>query len=81
MEVSLGARVKVELDEEQATTLKIWSASGKAEQRMALRAKVILFASLKKHRSKNRTELARLFKVAQTLPQSGRGRPQTNFNQ
>jgi len=41
----MGARVKVELTEEQAATLRMWAGSGKTEQRMALRAKVVLLAA------------------------------------
>ncbi len=41
----MGARVQVELPEEQSATLKMWANSGKTEQRMATRAKVILLAA------------------------------------
>ena len=41
----MSARVKVELTEEQAATLLMWAGSGKTEQRMALRAKVVLLAA------------------------------------
>lgn len=41
----MSARVKVALTEEQAVTLRMWAASGKTEQRMALRAKVVLLAA------------------------------------
>lgn len=41
----MAARIKVELTEEQAATLKMWAGSGKTEQRMALRARVILLAA------------------------------------
>lgn len=90
MEVSLGARVKVELNEEQETTLKMWSASGKTEQRMALRAKVILFAaerlSLKSIEAKTGLNWQSCLKwrkrfLSQGLEglkdKAGRGRPQT----
>jgi len=41
----MGARVKVELTEEQAATLRMWAGSGKTEQRLALRARVVLLAA------------------------------------
>lgn len=41
----MGARVRVDLTSEQTATLKMWAGSGKTEQRMALRARVILLAS------------------------------------
>ncbi|MDO9100235.1 MAG: IS630 family transposase [Caldisericota bacterium] len=41
----MGARVRVDLTSEQSATLKMWAGSGKTEQRMALRARVILLAS------------------------------------
>ena len=41
----MAARVRVDLNQEQATTLMMWVGSGKTEQRLALRAKVILLAS------------------------------------
>ena len=37
--------IRVELTEEQENTLKMWANSGKTEQRLALRAKVILLAA------------------------------------
>lgn len=40
----MGARIKVELTDEQAVTLTMWAGSGKTEQRMAVRARVILSA-------------------------------------
>ena len=39
------ARINVELTDEQAATLKMWAGSGRTEQRMALRARVILAAA------------------------------------
>jgi putative transposase len=44
-EANMGARVQVEFTEEQFATLKMWANSGKTEQRMATRAKVILLAA------------------------------------
>lgn len=41
----MGARVHVELTEEQAATLRMWAGSGKTEQRLALRARVVLLAA------------------------------------
>jgi len=41
----MGARVKVDLTEEQKATLMMWVGSGKTEQRMALRANVVLLAA------------------------------------
>lgn len=41
----MSARVTVALTQEQAATLRMWAGSGKTEQRMALRAKVILLAA------------------------------------
>ena len=37
--------IRVELTEEQENTLKMWANSGKTEQRLAIRAKVILLAA------------------------------------
>jgi hypothetical protein len=39
------ARIRVELNQKQATTLMIWICSGKTEQRLALRARASLLAS------------------------------------
>lgn len=41
----MAARIKVELTEEQAATLRMWAGSGKTEQRIALRSRVILLAA------------------------------------
>ena len=41
----MGTRVKVELTDEQAATLRMWAGSGKTEQRLALRARVVLLAA------------------------------------
>jgi transposase len=41
----VGTRIKVDLTDGQAATLKMWAGSGKTEQRMALRARVILAAA------------------------------------
>ena len=41
----MAARVRVDLNQEQASTLTMWVGSGKTEQRLALRAKVILLAA------------------------------------
>jgi transposase len=41
----MGARIRVDLTSEQSATLKMWAGSGKTEQRMALRARVILLAA------------------------------------
>lgn len=41
----MSARVQVVLTPEQSATLKMWAGSGKTEQRMALRARVILLAA------------------------------------
>lgn len=41
----MGARIRVDLTSEQSATLKMWAGSGKSEQRMALRARVILLAA------------------------------------
>lgn len=41
----MGAWARVESGEEQAATLRMWAASGKTEQRLALRARVVLLAS------------------------------------
>jgi len=41
----MGARIRVDLASEQSATLKMWAGSGKTEQRMALRARVILLAA------------------------------------
>jgi transposase len=41
----VGARVEVELTEDQEATLRMWAGSGKTEQRMAQRARVILAAA------------------------------------
>lgn len=41
----MGARIRVELTADQAATLTMWAGSGKTEQRMALRARVILLAA------------------------------------
>lgn len=41
----MGARVRVGLTPEQEATLKMWAGSGKTEQRMALRARVVLLAA------------------------------------
>jgi len=41
----MGTRVRVELTADQAATLTMWAGSGKTEQRMALRARVILLAA------------------------------------
>jgi len=41
----MGARIQVDLTLEQAATLKVWAGSGKTEQRMALRARVLLLAA------------------------------------
>jgi len=41
----MAARIKVELTEEQASTLRMWAGSGKTEQRIALRSRVILLAA------------------------------------
>lgn len=41
----MAARIKVELTEGQAATLRMWAGSGKTEQRIALRSKVILLAA------------------------------------
>ena len=41
----MAARVRLDLNQEQRTTLLMWVGSGKTEQRLALRAKVILLAS------------------------------------
>jgi len=40
-----GCTVRVELSEEQAAALRMWAGSGKTEQRLALRARVIVLAS------------------------------------
>lgn len=85
----MGARVQVQLTEEQAATLKMWAASGKTEQRMALRAKVILSAaeglSLKDIEAKTGLNWQSCLKwrkrfLAQGIEglkdQPGRGRPQ-----
>ena len=37
--------ILIELTEEQESTLKMWANSGKTEQRLALRARVILLAA------------------------------------
>ena len=41
----MGARIRVELTEEDRVTLQMWVGSGKTEQRIALRAKVVLLAA------------------------------------
>lgn len=41
----MGARVEVKLTEDQEATLRMWAGSGKTEQRIALRARVILAAA------------------------------------
>lgn len=41
----MAARIKVELTEEQAATLRMWAGSGKTEQRIALRSRVVLLAA------------------------------------
>ena len=41
----MGARVKVQLTDEQAVALRRWAGGGKTEQRMALRARIVLLAS------------------------------------
>ena len=41
----MGARVKVELTDEQVLALQRWAGGGKTEQRMALRARIVLLAS------------------------------------
>ncbi|MDO9631818.1 MAG: IS630 family transposase [Humidesulfovibrio sp.] len=41
----MGARVQVALTPEQSATLRMWAGSGKTEQRMALRARVLLLAA------------------------------------
>ena len=41
----MGARVKVELTDEQTVALRRWTGVGKTEQRMALRARIVLLAS------------------------------------
>lgn len=42
----MGAPVKrLELTEEEAATLELWAASGTTQQRMAVRARVILAAA------------------------------------
>ena len=56
----MAARVRVDLNQEQASTLTMWVGSGKTEQRLALRAKVILLASegLSLHNIAGRIQLA-----------------------
>ena len=41
----MGARVKVELTDEQMLALQRWAGGGKTEQRIALRARIVLLAS------------------------------------
>lgn len=38
-------RIHIELSDEEAKTLKMWANAGKTEQRIALRARVILYAA------------------------------------
>ena len=75
--------------EEQAASLRMWPRSGKTEQRMALRAKIILFAAegpgLKEIEAKTRRNWQSCLKCHKRfleqgleglLDQAGRGRPQ-----
>ena len=39
----MGKRVQIELSEKELETLKTWANSGKTEQRLAIRVKIILF--------------------------------------
>jgi len=41
----MGARIRVDLTSEQLATLTMWAGSGMTEQRIALRARVVLLAS------------------------------------
>ena len=86
----MGAPAKrIELSEEEMTTLKLWTASGTTQQRTALRARVVLCAAqgLSLQEISNRTGLSvnnclkwrKRFaaeRLAGLADKSGRGRPQ-----